>query len=592
MEERKINIDREPITSAEIATRKDFQNVLSGANPPITIGVKPPFYKTGWFATTIAGVAIVVTTTLATVMLDSEEIPQETMLTASSVPIDDELSYQEDTPCVNPMIKEQDVKFSSYTLLAEEGGSITHPSGSELTVPKFAFVDADGNEISGEIEIKYREFHDQLDILFSGIPMHYDSAGTTYNFESAGMLEVRGFQNRVPIFIKPEEPLEVSMQSSNSSPTFNIYNLDEEGRKWDYIGKDKIIVQEPEDGLTANLTMEEIMLKPDVIESQEKIEILAIEVDQAIGEQQQANKKVVSWQKREPLQPRKVNPSNYNFDLSVDPAEFPEISVYKNVKFEVSPNDKTFTPEVYNIKWSDAEITEKIKGKTYNLTLRKGSDIRTFEVYPAFEGDNYTAAIQVFQNKFDSYNSQLKIRKQVESEKKAIYDAKLVQWEKAREKQAVLFAQYSNDTKYLGGEENDKAKQRVSTRTKIARVFAIVTFGIWNADCTIPARPSGQKVMASFVDDNLDPILLSNVQLIERSRNAVYNFPNTQFAKLKWDPKENNVIVAVTHSGRVGYCDATYMKSIPKSEKKHTFKLKMLDGRRLSPQELRSQINI
>jgi len=50
MEERKINIDREPITSAEIATRKDFQNVLSGANPPITIGVKPPFYKTGWFA--------------------------------------------------------------------------------------------------------------------------------------------------------------------------------------------------------------------------------------------------------------------------------------------------------------------------------------------------------------------------------------------------------------------------------------------------------------------------------------------------------------------------------------------------------------
>jgi len=592
MEERKINIDREPITSAEIATRKDFQNVLSGAAPPAITGGKPPFYKTGWFGTTVAGIAIVVTTTLATVMLNEEDPSKEQLAITNNGPVEDPLSYDEDTPCVTSLLEEQDVKYASYIVNADEGGTITHTTGSELNIPQHAFIDVNGNEISGDVEIKYREFHDQLDILFSGIPMTYDSAGTTYNFESAGMMEIQGYQNGIPVYIKPAQPLEVSMHSENPSPVFNIYNLDEGNEKWDYIGKDEIIVQEPEDGLAANLTMEEIWKKPEIIESQNLIEKLADETDAKLGEHEVAKKSVEQWTKKEPAKPNKFNPKNNKFDLDVDPKQFPELTVYESVKFEVPSTDKSFTPDVYQINWPEAVITEKVKGKIYNLELTNGNDVRNFDVYPVFEGAGYTQAMQVFNSKFETYNAQLQKRIKIQTEKNELYQTKLKEWEKARAEQAVLVAQYQAETGFNGGGEDGQPKQRVSTRTKIARVFAVFTFGIWNADCTIPAKPKGQKVMARFVDERSEPVLLSHVQLIERSRNSVYNIASTEFDKLKWDPNEDNVFVGVTPTGRVGYVNSEYIKAIPEGEKRHTFKLKMLDGRRIAPEELRRQINI
>lgn len=57
---RKINIDRPDLSSKEIASRQDFSSVVKQL-PKVT---KPPFYKTGWFITTVAsvaGVAIITT---------------------------------------------------------------------------------------------------------------------------------------------------------------------------------------------------------------------------------------------------------------------------------------------------------------------------------------------------------------------------------------------------------------------------------------------------------------------------------------------------------------------------------------------------
>lgn len=343
MEERKINIDRAPTTSAEIASRKDFQNVLSGAKPFI----KPPFYKSGWFTATVAGVAIVAATTVTSMMIHETEPEKKPIAeTTSSEPMSAEVfDYDEDTPCLNPPVKELDIPYSTYVIDAEDGGTIVHPTGSALTIPKYAFVDADGNEVLGEIEIKYREFHDQVDILLSGIPMRYDSAGVNYNLESAGMMEILGYQNHEPVFIHPEKPIEVSMQSSNASPTFNIYDLDENSGEWTNIGKDKIIVQEPEDGThypTAQISLEEIMAAPDVIDGENRIRDLKKEVDIAKAEHNVAQNNLNAGQQLEPKKPRKVEPNNFSFDLAVKKDEFPEISVYKNMKWEVSPKDKTF----------------------------------------------------------------------------------------------------------------------------------------------------------------------------------------------------------------------------------------------------------
>ena len=111
MEERKINIDRKPLTSEEIASRRDFDSVLSGSK----VFSKPPFYKTGWFTIGIAVIAVTVTTTVASLIIDGDEQNDqlaENSQTNSAPLIEDDFDYTDDTPCINPPLKELDVEYS------------------------------------------------------------------------------------------------------------------------------------------------------------------------------------------------------------------------------------------------------------------------------------------------------------------------------------------------------------------------------------------------------------------------------------------------------------------------------------------------
>jgi len=78
---------------------------------------------------------------------------------------------------VNPPIPQAQKVFASYKVDAHKGGVYEYGNGSKITVPARAFVYEDGSEVTGEVELKYREFHDFVDFFLSGIPMEYDSAG-------------------------------------------------------------------------------------------------------------------------------------------------------------------------------------------------------------------------------------------------------------------------------------------------------------------------------------------------------------------------------------------------------------------------------
>ena len=585
MEERKINIDREPLTSEEIATRKNFDTVLTGAKP-IT---KPPFYKTTWFNTIIGVAIVVVTTTVASILINGDEADSnnEASETNNQPLAEADFNYDDDTPCVNPPIKELDVEYSSYFVEAETGGEFVHPTGSIIKIPPMAFEDENGNELRGEIEIRYREFHDQLDILFSGIPMSYDSAGITYNFESAGMLEIQGFQNEQPINIQSDKAIEISLESNNPSPTFNVYYLDQKSGQWSNEGKDEIIEKNSKD-LIASLTEEEYMQLPEIVECQNKIVRITTEKESAEQSLQEAIEQTDTKRKEKPLEPKKVNEKNYSFDLAVDPADFPELNNYKDVVFEVAPSEKTFTPEVFNIEWTDARISEKVEGETYNITLTKGKEVRVFEVYPALKGKSYDKAMLLFQDRFKGYEEELNSRLEFEAQREAEFQGKLKDLQDAKDLQRKLLVQYRLSIEEFNN--NRPSGQKLSFRTKVSRVFSIMSFGIYNSDKTIAAKPNGQKTVASFTDQYGNPLLLENAQLIEMNTNAVYRYSSTEFEKLRWNPKEDNLLLALSTSGDLGFFDADYMRSIPPKTKEHTFKVNLFDASLMSRQELRNKL--
>lgn len=88
----------------------------------------------------------------------------------------------------------EEVVFSTTKVSADSAGVYTLESGSQISLPANALVDKDGNQVKGEVDLKFREFHSADDILLSGIPMQLDADGNTY-MASGGMMEIRASQN-------------------------------------------------------------------------------------------------------------------------------------------------------------------------------------------------------------------------------------------------------------------------------------------------------------------------------------------------------------------------------------------------------------
>lgn len=110
----------------------------------------------------------------------------------------------------------------------------TLENGSQLRIPQGALVDEQGQAVEGEVDMRYSEFHDVADILLSGIPMAYDSAGETHILQSAGMIEVRASQNGKPVFIAEGKEIEIEMASYQEG-SYNLYSLDDASSSWEYL---------------------------------------------------------------------------------------------------------------------------------------------------------------------------------------------------------------------------------------------------------------------------------------------------------------------------------------------------------------------
>src|SRR5690606_5926673 len=105
---------------------------------------------------------------------------------------------------------------------------------SRFSIPKNAFLGQDGKPVSGPVRIEYREFMDPASIFLSGVPMKYDSAGSQYNFSSAGMFEFRAFdENNNELQPNPESQINMQLTSRTSRPEYSMYLFNETSNAWE-----------------------------------------------------------------------------------------------------------------------------------------------------------------------------------------------------------------------------------------------------------------------------------------------------------------------------------------------------------------------
>lgn len=529
---KKININREKISSEEIAKRRDFNSLMKS----YTV-VKKPFWKHWSF---ISGTSALVLGAVATLVYlnlrSSNDVPsnkdQKDQTTQSDFTYDHQDKFIGNAPFINPPLRGVDVAFTDYTVDAGKATDLKYKTGSSIKIPKDAFKDEKGNLVKGKVDVRYREMHDAVDFALSGIPMTYDSAGNKFVFESAGMVEMYAFQDGKVLKMNPEKLIRVEMRTNTDAAGYNVYSLDTTARNWVYEGKDKI-KRDKKQEINIKDTLNSNSIPVFVSKDKPHADQLQVEI-------KQVQQEIVKLNDTKPVQPKKANPKKQTFNVDVDPKEFPEIAVYKNVFFEVGDENKDFTPEMYKITWDDAVISEGTTKGSYIITLTKGKEKHKVVTYPVFEGKGFEDANKEFSNKFSEYTTKLNTKKELEKQKQLEYDA-LVQQIK---QQQVEYEKKVIEERKKQQELYEKQIESWDAGQKIYRVFTMNDFGVYN--CDSPQKfPHGATVNATFQLDKGETIARYNVvYLVDRQKNGVfmYNCENRSADKLEFDPGHQNLL--------------------------------------------------
>lgn len=517
----KFNINRPPVSDDEIKQHQNFDNLLKQfKNESIA---KAREDRSWWknkkitYSATIAGLAVICTVTLYSILNNTK--PKKITKNEIKSTKKETKTENKTTAFINAPNKALKPELKKYKINADKGGDIIH-NKSKITIPKNAFIDDKGITIKGEVEIEYREFHDAADIMLSGIPMLYDSANIKRNFESAGMFEINGVQNGVPLNVHPDKSLKISLASYNNETKFNQYYLDTVAKKWMYIGKDFISpVTKPEKNITISVSNE----------SNPKIEALQNSINVTIPKKIDSVEKLCNNKRKalpivyEPSKPNKAT-GRPNFVLDGNYDEFPELKSFKNLLFEVGEENKNYNKTFHEITWNEINVSEgPVKGKNYILTLKYRNKQEKLIVYPVLEGQDLIAAEKIYSSKLKDYQTQLEKRNEKES--KLINEFKAKQTEYIAQKvkaEAELKAEKEKVALRLKQQQEVNLSENfngMNSTQKVNRIFQVKNFGIYNSDC--PHTILENNLIKPIFTLNGKPVLSQYVYLINYTTNNV-----------------------------------------------------------------------
>lgn len=566
---RKINIDRPDISAEEIAKGKNFDSVLKKQ----TI-INKPLIKKPWFIASVIVAAATVITAISLLSEKSQKV-EETNQQEIAINTDDGLvefyKTEESKPCINPPLNGINIPYSIYKVIAEKGATLDFKTGSKIVIPKNAFVDEKGNLLKGDVELRYREFHDAVDFFVSGIPMTYDSAGQRYHFESAGMMEMLAFQNGKPVNMANGKSINVELASNYKGTDYNLYKLDTVENNWACLGKDKVkregkIENGPEDSpQLVQQTAEYKTIETKKVEIQKEKEIQISVLPEVIPE---------------PKKPEVAKKDKYTFNLEVDSKEYPELAVYKGVLFEVGNENKVFTKAMYDITWDEATIKEgDKKGENYLLTLTKSSKKIEIVVYPVFEGKNYESAMKNFQDKFTKYNAVLEKRKVAEKRIEEEYQLKLIALKKQQEELERKWEQaQANQFKLM------------STDEKVKRMFAVNSFGVYNCDKP-SAYPKGVLCTANLMNENNVKLMCYDAFLVDHEKNALFSYVKNPITRFSFNPQSSNLLWTVDN-GVLYWLKPDQFKGIESSEGLSNLKMNRVEQKFKTADEIKVFFNL
>lgn len=551
----RINKNRPPLSDADLTSGKDFGQLMKTYS-----AMKTPFYKTAkfWFGGTAALVTAVAAVLLLSKVTNNNDGKQP--VTASV------------TNFINPPIAAANISSAMYLIEAGKDSVLSYVSGSQIMVPANAFLDENGQVVSGQVELSYREFHNSADVFLAGIPMTYDSAGETFHFETAGMMEIAAKQNGKNLRTNPNAIIQVKMVSAKQDDRFNTYFLDTTNKRWEYLSQGNYVKQQQQPAPKTPLAKSNNKGKQQLTG------------DEALKQQSEEYRKlcdaVTQVETEKPVAPKKLEKKKSRFSIKVDEKEFPELAAYNNLKFEVV-NEAEYDSKKADVLWEDVQLKRIDASQNYEIMFSKGNTHYSVTATPAMEEKDYEAAKKVFDQKYKEYEVKLAERK---AEQEKLKEELIARSKAIEEKiQKEIEAQQQRIKDY------EAALQQSSL---FYRMFSVQNFGTWN--CDQPQRlPTGASVVASFVDRNTGKQLdLQTAYLVEPGRDIMFSYYPGNFNTFRFNPTAENLVWGVTSNQKICVMKREEFRSAAKKDGKATFAMEVLDKKFSNTDEVKDYLGI
>lgn len=397
-----------------------------------------------------------------------------------------------------------DVPYQANEFDVEKGKVLDFETGSKISIPANAFVYADGSPVKGKVKLDYREFHSRAEIIASGIPMTYEENGVTHHFESAGMFDIRAYQDGKPIFIADNKAITVDMASYKDGK-FNFYYLSE--------GEAEEVAFN-----TAFMPLAHAQSQ-----SQPRWQMLARDLDPSTNTARaEALDSLDELIPQAPAEPNEFNEKDLALDFELDISQFPELKPFEGIIWQYAgelgneATDPNINEWIYEEEWSNITLESyKKRELKYKVTLSNNQKSFSTIISPALKGESLRKARRDFQNRLKEYE---RIRKE-EAERIALLEAE---------------------------------RKMQARKANFTRSFSIQKLGIYNHD--ILYKPSEPMVVQAKFKVQEDPSAKVPTVFIVMESGVIEYGANT-FKDFKFSTTANNSLLALLPNDKVAVLD-------------------------------------
>lgn len=271
-----------------------------------------------------------------------------------------------------------------YKVPAKSEENIHLPSGTSIHIPAGCFVDDKGKPVSGTVDVVVEEFLSAGSIIASQINMHYDSAGTSFDFESAGMFRIQAYQDSRPVFIAKNRSIAVSLATTDTDKGFNIYYSTANGDDWAYLGA-STPVENTDRAARIRNAQSRGALPP-------------------------------------PIRPTAYSANGDYFDLNLSHIYTRNLNSLLGLVWEYAGQDPKKDPatnkDIFNRNWDEVHIypQEGAKRGLYNIVLQKKDSTLSIPARPVYRGAVLDAENEQFQEELGEFNQRMTLLKNEEQQ--------------------------------------------------------------------------------------------------------------------------------------------------------------------------------